>query len=63
MIVYETASGTLYTTQALGGKYWADLEKEWDEDTQGKFPGTHLFKDWLIEAINTGVVKQREVID
>lgn len=64
MIIYETAGGRLLTRNALSAEYWKDLEEGWDKETQGEFPAAApLFKDWLIEAINTGVIKEREVID
>jgi hypothetical protein len=63
MKIYKTADGQYWTRDALGEKTWADLKQGWDVDTQGKFPGDFLFKDWLIEAINSGVVVEIDVIE
>ena len=60
--IYQTADGKLWTRNALADQTWKDLKEGWDPATQGEYPGTFLFKDWLIEAINTGVVKEVEVI-
>lgn len=65
MIVYETANGQLYTRPALSAKTVGEARRGWDKETQGSFPrDEHVwFSDWLIEAINVGVIKQREVND
>lgn len=64
MTIYQTADGKLWTLNALSAHYWKGLEEGWDEATQGEFPVTApLFRDWLIEAINTGVVKELELND
>lgn len=65
MIVYETADGKLWTRDGLSVRSFAEKHAEWDHDTQGPFPSPwfEFFNDWLIEAINTGVVKKREVND
>jgi hypothetical protein len=62
MKIYKTAGGTYYTRNALSAQTWKDLEEGWDAETQGEFPGTFLFKDWLIEAINSGVIEEVDVI-
>lgn len=59
MIVYETAGKQLYTTRALLAKTMAEARSGWDKAIQGPFDFS--FDDWLIEAINTGVIKEREV--
>lgn len=65
MIIYETAEGKLWTQKGLFTKTMADREAEWDEDTMGPWSGRRFswFADWLIEAINTGVVRERELLN
>jgi hypothetical protein len=59
MTIYETADGKLYTRQALRDQAVIDARTGWDKAVQGPFDFS--FNDWLIEAINTGVIKEREV--
>lgn len=59
-IIYETADGRLYTRQALKDQTTIDARVGWDEAVQGTF--NFDFRDWLTEAINTGVIKTRELI-
>lgn len=54
--VYQDATGTLYTRWALRRQAVADKRAEWDRQTQGGF--NFNFDDWLIEAVNTGVIKE-----
>ena len=63
MIIYETADGTQYTRYALYRKVLAERLGAWDPVLQGKLENDQrpFFRDWLIEAINTGVITKREV--
>lgn len=63
MIVYATADGTRYTRYALYRKVLAERLGAWDPALQGKpeNDGRPFFRDWLIEAINTGVITKLEV--
>lgn len=65
MIIYETADGTLWWPDALQKQVIADAEAAWDVETQGPKPWSgrrfSWYRDWLIEAIQTGVIKERVV--
>jgi len=61
MRIYKTADGKLYTHEALFQKTVHEARQGWDEATQGPF--VFSFNDWLIEAINTGVITTLEVED
>lgn len=66
MIVYQTASGTLYTPNALYEDFVAGLREDHDP-ANGPFDGSmknqyQAYKDWLVEAINTGVIRERTVL-
>lgn len=61
MIVYRTADGKFWTRIRLMEVTVGEACRGWDEDTQGEFDLN--FTDWLIEAINTGVIKEVEVND
>ena len=67
MIIYETADSQLWTHDALYNERVRTLRAEWDP-ANGVFNGGATygrfyleFGDWLIEAINTGVIKEHEV--
>jgi hypothetical protein len=62
MKIYETASGRLLTRTALRIEAFDDAAKDWDP-SMNRVPFSFDFDDWLIEAINTGVIKERELID
>lgn len=63
MIIYQTADGTQYTRYALYRKVVEGRKEAWDPALEGEWENDQrpFFKDWLIEAINTGVIKQSEV--
>jgi hypothetical protein len=63
MIIYETANGNLYTRVALLSKTGREAAEGWDEATQGSFRRNYNVNDWLIEAVQAGVVKERVVIE
>lgn len=59
MIVYQTADGKRYTRYELYREVVTDRKEAWDPATQGQWENDQrpFFRDWLIEAINTGVIK------
>lgn len=64
MRIYQSADGQLWTEDGLYRQTKKDLRVSWDEETQGSFEDSGwTFSDWLIEAINTGVIKGVEVND
>ena len=65
MTIYQTASGQLYTFEALFRTVVIDRKAAWDADTQGSWERNQFpwFNDWLTEAVNTGVVTTLEVTE
>ena len=64
MIVYETADGQLWTYEGLYNQFLKGKREDHDPASGPFFGNAYVFNeyaDWLIEAINTGVVKEREV--
>jgi len=59
MVLFRTADGQLWTFGALAMRTRREAREGWDEQTQGLFDFD--FNDWLIEAINTGVITRVEV--
>jgi hypothetical protein len=63
MKIYKTADGTYYTLIAILRKATAETRADWDTSTQGEFLDQFNAHDWLIEAVNSGVVQQIDVVD
>lgn len=60
MTIYRTAGGRYFTREALFYETVHEANQGWDEATQGVFHFS--FDDWLIEAINSGVIEAIDVV-